>query len=233
MPYLVTAVGGFVLAYLLTFFFVFPQALVPDEGPVPNVVGLHLDDAMRRLREAGFDGKAGEQRYHAIAPEGVVLDQTPPGGARQPRGAVATLATSKGQLEAEVPRVVGLTRRQAQAALQNAGLELGDVRMREDRAPRGEVVAVEPVAGTMVPIPTAVRLTVSTGPSTIEMPDVTGQSYPQARAFLEQLGLRPQPPAFDSTSYMTEYTVLAQSPQAGARVAPGAQISLTVAGRAP
>ena len=107
------------------------------------------------------------------------------------------------------------------------------MRLRESNAPRGEVIAVEPVAGTVVPIPTAVRLTVSTGPATIEMPDVTGQAYPQARAFLEQLGLRPRPPAFDSTSVMTDYTVLAQSPQAGARVMPGAAISLTVAGRAP
>ncbi len=233
LPYLVTAAGGFLLAYLFTFFFIFPSALVPDEGPLPNVVGLPVDDAMRRLREAGFDGTQGESRYHVTAPEGVVLDQTPPGGSRQPRGAVATLATSKGQLEAEVPRVVGLTRRQATAALQNAGLELGDVRMRESNAPRGEVIAVDPVAGTVVPMPTTVRLTVSTGPSTIEMPDVTGQSYPQARSFLEQLGLRPQPPAFDSTSYMPEFTVLAQSPAAGAKVEPGSTVRLTVAGRAP
>jgi serine/threonine-protein kinase len=177
-----------------------------------------MDDAVRRLREAGFDGTQGESRYHGTAPEGVVLEQSPPGGSRQPRGAVATLATSKGQLETEVPRVIGLTRRQAQAALQNAGLELG---------------AVEPVSGTTVPMPTTVRLTVSTGPASIDMPDVTGQSYPQARSFLEQLGLRPRPPAFDSTSYMPEFTVLAQQPQAGARVTPGATVSLTVAGRAP
>ena len=233
LPYFVTAAGGFLLAYLFTFFFIFPTALVPDEGELPNVVGLHVDDAVRRLREAGFDGTQGEARYHATAPEGVVLEQTPPGGSRQPRGEVATLATSKGQLESEVPRVIGLTRRQAQAALQNAGLELGDVRLRESGAPRGEVIAVDPVAGTVVPTPSTVRLTVSTGPSTIDMPDVTGQPYPQARAFLEQLGLRPQPPAFDSTSYMPEFTVLAQSPQEGARVAPGATVSLVVAGRAP
>jgi serine/threonine-protein kinase len=233
LPYLVTAAGGFLLAYLFTFFFIFPTALVPDEGPLPNVVGLHLSDAERRLRQAGFESTRGEQRYHATAPEGTVLEQSPPPGARQPRGAVVTLATSRGQLQTEVPRVTGLTRRQAQAVLQNAGLELGDVELRESAAPRGEVIAVSPAAGTLVRTPTTVDLTVSTGPSAIDVPDVTGQTYPQARVLLEQLGLRPQPPTFDSTSFMPELTVLDQSPGAGSRVTPGSAVRLTVAGRAP
>ena len=233
LPYAVTAVGGFLLAYLFTYFFVFPTALVPDEGPLPNVVGLHVDDAIQRLRESGFDGTPGESRYHATAPEGVVLEQSPPAASRQPRGAMATLATSKGQLESEVPRLVGLSRRAAQSTLQNAGLELGDVQLRESTAPRGEVIASEPTAGTVVPIPTEVRLVVSTGPAAMDMPDVVGQSYPQARALLEQLGLRPQSPTFDSTSYMPEFTIVSQSPGAGARVSPGARVSLVVAGRAP
>ena len=233
LPYLVTAAAGFLLAYLVVFFFVFPTALVPDEGALPDVVGLHVDDAVQRLREAGFDGTQGESRFHASAPEGVVLEQSPPGGSRQPRGAVATLATSRGQLESEVPRVVGLTRRQATAAITNAGLELGDVQLRESEAPRGEVIAVDPVAGTVVPMPTTVRLVVSTGPASLAMPDVTGQAYPQARTLLEQLGLRPESPTFDSTSYMPEFTVLGQEPAGGTRVRPGARVTLRVAGRAP
>lgn len=233
LPYLVAAAGGFLLAYLVVFFFVFPTALVPDEGDLPDVVGLHVDDAVQRLRESGFDGAQGEGRFHASAPEGVVLEQSPPAGSRQPRGAVATLATSKGQLESEVPRVIGMTRRQATAALTNAGLELGDVQMRESEAPRGEVIAVDPVAGTVVPMPTSVRLVVSTGPASLAMPDVTGQSYPQARTLLEQLGLRPEAPIFDSTSYMPEYTVLGQEPAGGTQVRPGARVTLRVAGRAP
>ena len=233
LPYLIAAAGGFLIAYLAVLFFVLPTALVPDEGPVPNVVGLYFDDAVQQLRHQGFDGAQGESRYHGTAPAGVVLDQTPPADSRQPRGTMVTVATSKGQLESEVPRVVGLSRRQAQAALQNAGLELGDVQSRESDAPRGEVIAISPVAGTRVPMPTTVRIVVSKGPAEMDMPDLVGQSYPQARSLLEQLGLRPEQPEFDSLSYMPEYTVLSQSPAAGARVEPGAHVTLRVAGRAP
>lgn len=233
LPYVITAAGGFLLAYLIVFFFVFPADLVPDDAPLPAVTGLYYEDAVRRLRQDGFEARRGEQRYHATAPDGVVLEQDPPAQSRQPRGTTVTLATSRGQLEAQVPGVIGLTRQQAEAALTNAGIQLGDVGQRESSAPRGEVIAVEPTAGTTLQLPAAVRIVVSSGPSQLEMPDVVGQSYAQARVFLEQVGLRPEQPTYDPDSYMPEFTVLSQSPEAGAMVSPGARVSLRIAGRQP
>lgn len=233
LPYLIGAVGGFAVGYVLVFLFVFPGSVVPDEAKLPNVTGLHVDDAVRRLRMAGFDGEQGEERYHVNAPKGTVLEQDPQGGTMVPRGTMVTMSTSKGQLEAQVPRLLGLTRRQAQTALQNAGFEVGDVLPQPSNAPRGEVIATSPLTGTTQPIPSAVNLTVSSGPSELEMPDVVGQSYPQARVLLEQLGLAPGTPLYDSTSYMTEYTVIAQSPLPGVAVAPGTAVTLRVAGRSP
>ena len=230
LPYLLTAAGGFLVAYFFVFFFVFPSRLVPDDAEVPNVVGLHYDDAVRRLRLAGFDGDRGEERFHATAPEGTVLAQEPAGESRRPRGTRVTMATSRGQLEAPVPRVVGLTRRQAETALTNAGFELGDVRQRSSDAPRGEVIAVDPVSGTVLPVPSAIAITLSTGPAALEMPDVVGQSYPQARILLEQLGLRAAQPEYDSLSYMPRNTVLSQSPLPGASVPTGSTVNLRVAG---
>lgn len=233
LPYLAGAGIGFAVGYLLIYFLVFPTSLVPDDAAVPSVTGLYQEDAVRRLKMAGFDGGAGESRYHSSAPAGTVLDQDPPGGAMMPRGTRVTMSISKGQLEAQVPSVLGLTRRQAELSLQNAGFELGDVRPRPSNEPRGEVIAVEPVAGTTLPIPSTVSLTVSSGPASLDMPDVVGQSYPQARVLLEQLGLAPQPPVYDSTSYMEEYTILGQAPLPGVEVTPGTQVTLRVAGRAP
>jgi len=233
LPYLVGAAGGFMLGYLIVFLFVFPGSVVPDDARLPSVTGLHLDDAIRRLRMAGFDGEQGEERYHASAPQGTVLEQQPQGGEMLPRGTRVALSVSKGQLEAQVPRLIGLSRRQAQTVLQNAGFVLGDVLAQPSNSPRGEVIAMTPLSGTTQPIPSAVQLTVSSGPAELDMPDVTGQSYPQARVFLEQLGLDPRPPVFDSTSFMPEYTVLAQSPLPGVAVAPGSPVTLRVAGRMP
>lgn len=233
LPYLVGAGGGFAIGYLLILLFVFPGKGTQDEVQLPNVTGLPLDDAVRRLRMAGFDGRQGEERNHATSPAGTVLEQDPPGGTAVPRGTVVSLATSNGQQEAQVPRLLGLTRAQAQAALEGAGFELGDVRPQPSSAPRGEVIAMNPLAGTTQPVPSVVNLTVSSGPSTLEMPDLVGQSFPQARALLEQLGLTVAQPHYDSTSYMPEYTVISQSPLPGVDVQPGSAVTLGVAGRAP
>lgn len=230
LPYLLTAGGAFLIGYLIVFFFVFPTGLVPDDAELPNVVGLYHDDAVRRLRLGGFEASRGEERFHATAPEGTVLEQDPPANSRQPRGTRVTLALSRGQLEASVPRVVGLTRRQAITALQNAGFELGDVKARDSDAPRGEVIAVEPTSGTMLPVPSAVVLTVSNGPAELEMPDVVGQTYAQARLLLEQLGLRTAEPSYDSTSFMPANTVLGQTPLPGTSVPPGTTVNLRLAG---
>jgi beta-lactam-binding protein with PASTA domain len=73
LPYFLAAAGGFLIAYLVVFLFVVPTAIVPDDGQVPNVVGLTYDDATRRLRDAEFEARPGQRIFHASAPQGTVL----------------------------------------------------------------------------------------------------------------------------------------------------------------
>jgi len=70
---------------------------------------------------------------------------------------------------------------------------------------------------------------VSSGPTTVELPDVTGQSLPDAEVLLQQLGLRAQA-TWDSLSYMSQNTVVGQSPAAGQSVRAGSTVTLIVAG---
>ena len=44
-PYLIVAVGGFLLAYVLLFVFAFPADVLPDDGRIPRVVGMSYDAA--------------------------------------------------------------------------------------------------------------------------------------------------------------------------------------------
>lgn len=233
LPYAAAAVGAFVVGYLVVYLFIFPKTETPEETAVPSVTGLYQDDAIRRLKVAGFEAADGESRNHPSAPAGTVLEQDPTGGTILPRGSRITLAISEGQQEAQVPSVLGLTRRQAESALQEAGFRVGDVRLRPSNQARGEVIAVEPVVGTTLPTPSTVALTVSEGPASLAMPDVVGQSYPHVRLLMEQLGLALGPPMYDSTSFQAEYTILGQSPLPGVEVTPGTQVTLRVAGRAP
>src|SRR5215210_937023 len=47
LPYAIAIIGGFLLAYLVVAFFVFPSGVIPRDIKVPNVTGLPFDDAVR------------------------------------------------------------------------------------------------------------------------------------------------------------------------------------------
>ena len=52
LPYAVAVIGGFLVAYLIVAFIVFPSGVVPGNAKVPNVIGLTFDDATKRLAAA-------------------------------------------------------------------------------------------------------------------------------------------------------------------------------------
>jgi beta-lactam-binding protein with PASTA domain len=231
IPYVIAATAGFVLSYLIVAFFVFPATIIPSDRKVPNVVGMAYDEAVKRLTSDGFRAATGEQRFHASAPTGTVLEQEPPPDAVEPKGAEIVLHVSSGQRRGEVPNVVGMTRQQAELAIENAGLDVGDVEEIRANTPRGTVSASRPVAGTRVTVPSSVTLTVSVGPASVDMPDVVGENYSRARTVLEQLGLRIGDVNVDSTSLAPGNTVIAQTPAAGRAVGAGSRVALTVSGR--
>ena len=232
IPYLASATSGFLLAYLIVAFILFPATLIPSDVKVPNVVGMRYADATKRLRQSGFVPSRGESRFHADAPAGTVLGQAPGPGGLEPKGTEIVLDLSRGQRKGEVPHVIGMTREQAQLALEAAGLGIGTVGEADASLPRGQVIETRPAPGERVPVPSAVNLIVSTGPAMVEVPDVVGQPYAEARALLGQLGFKVGDVTVDSVSRMPMNTVVAQTPAAGRPVQGGTGINLTIAGRA-
>ena len=233
LPYVIAAAGGFLLAYAIVFFFIFPARLVPEELKVPNVLGLTYDDAVHKLNAAGLKAEQGESRYNVGSPKTTVLQETPAAGAPAARGSKVVLDVSAGERRTEVPNVVGLTQEQAQLALEKVGLTMGDVTTHESPLPRGEVLSSTPVAGTQAVLPSIVTLVVSGGPSTILVPDLVGQPFAQAKSTIEQLGLRTAVITVDSAAAYPDGTVVSQSPAGGTSVEAGTGISFTVAGRLP
>ena len=229
LPYVLAIVGGFVLAYLLVAFVVFPSGIVPRDVKVPNVVGLDYGDAVRRLEQAGFKTEQGETRFNSSAPKMTVLEQTPSAGSNDAVGGTVTLAVSGGQKMGSVPALVGMTQTDAERSLEAAGFDVGEVTEQPNDAPRGQVIATRPSPGAQVPMPGSVALVVSAGPTVVLTPDVVGRNFAQARQLLEQVGLAlgdvttPNGGSADGSA-----TVLSQSPAANSQVARGARINLQV-----
>jgi serine/threonine-protein kinase len=236
LPYVVALGGGFLLAYLIVAFFVFPAGIIPQDVRIPNVIGLPYTDAVQQLEQKGFTAERGETRFHNAAPRGTVLDQQPAPGSREVPGLRVSLVVSGGQKFGTVPGVIGLSREQALSALEVAGFDVGDVSERPSNEPRGAVIDSRPRPGSQAPMPSAIALIVSAGPTTIVVPDVVGRPLADARLLLRQVGLNVGDVQWGATgASVADATavVVSQSPPAGSQAASGSRVNLFIGARTP
>jgi eukaryotic-like serine/threonine-protein kinase len=228
LPYVVVMGIGFALAYLIVAFFIFPSGIVPQDEAVPNVVGLEFRNAEAELTKVGFRAERGEERFHSSAPRLVVLEQAPAPGSRELMGTSVRLVISAGQRMGAVPNVVGMTREEAEVVLATAGHDVGETEERPSRQPRGEILETRPAAGTQAPMPSSIVMVVSSGPTRILVPDLTGRPLAEAQRLIEQIGLTIGRVAAERGTGPA--IVVNQLPFPGTEVEPGTRIDLTVLG---
>lgn len=135
-----------------------------SEGPatatVPSVVGLPAEQAVARLEEAELEARPAE--VFSEEPEGVVVSQSPEAGEEVRRDSAVRINVSQGTGETTVPDVVGQSRDEAVAALEDAELAATVVEV-PSAEPEGTVVAQNPQGGQTVRVGSRVRVNVSTG----------------------------------------------------------------------
>jgi serine/threonine-protein kinase len=94
--------------------------------------------------------------------------------------------------------------------------------------PAGTVISQSPRAGVDVRERTSVRLTVSSGPAEVAVPDVTGLDETSARLALERAGFQVQVTDESITDPARDGVVLRQTPSGGSRAEDGAVVTLVV-----
>jgi beta-lactam-binding protein with PASTA domain len=236
LPYVVAVGSGFLLSYLIVAFFVFPGRVIPQDVRVPNVIGLAYNEAAQALRQKGFSAERGETRFHNAAPRGTVLDQRPAPGSREAVTTRVTLVVSGGQKFGTVPAVIGLSREVAINTLEVAGFDAGDISERPSNEPLGAVIDSRPRPGTQAPMPSAVSLVISAGPTTVVVPDIVGRPLADARLLLRQVGLAVGDVLWGATgAAVTDASavVVSQSPPAGSQAASGSKVNVNVGTRTP
>ena len=127
-----------------------------------------------------------------------------------------------------VPDVTGKTQAEAAQALEDAGLSVGEVNEASDSdAEPGTVVRQDPAGGEEVDEGSQVGLTLSSGPATATVPDVTGMTEAEATGTLQDAGFASASASqYDLSAPVGE--VLAQLPEAGEEAAPGSPVGLLV-----
>ncbi|HEX8691799.1 MAG TPA: PASTA domain-containing protein [Longimicrobium sp.] len=190
---------------------------------VPAVTGQPLARAGAMLREAGLRA-AGPDTVTARGEPGTVVRQSVAAGELVRPGTAVRLSVAQGLVR--VPNLAGRPLDEAGALLRRARLARGAVDSAGSDRAAGTVVRQSPAAGAEVAPGTAVRLTLAQG--RVRVPDLAGRPLDEAGALLRQARLARG--AVDSAgSDRAEGTVVGQSPAAGAEVAPGTAVALTLA----
>lgn len=168
----------------------------PKSLPMPQLAG-ETEDAARALIDGKFDAQESEYRFDPTVAEGIVIAAY----GVDSQGAQFDLATVGEYGEGQpitllvslgpIPDVAGLTVDEAVQRLKDKDL-LGTTSEGlhdwSDTVERGKVIGVQVPEGTVVTTGTLLQLVVSDGVEQVEVPDVVGKTWAEAKPLLEAAG---------------------------------------------
>jgi len=197
----------------------------PPMTTVPDVVGTTVDAAVATLKDAKLDPNV--VFINSGSPVNQVTAQSIKPDKKVEEGTAIRINVSKGPAPLEVPGVLGVSYEQASATLSAAGFKVArqDV---ESTQPAGVVVGQDPSEGETAARGSTVTLQVSSGPTTVTVPDVTSQDEESARGQLEDAGFKAKPEQVDTDDPCLDGFVTDQDPAGGTDAEPGSQVTIFV-----
>lgn len=208
------------------YFFVGPGRRVP----VPEIAGMSAEQARAAIQAAELVWGEERTEYSDDVPSGSVITSSPAPGSRARVGSAVTVTISAGIEQKLVPNVSGMSVNEARAALQDAGLDLGEQTQEyHDSVPNGQVIDSTPAAGASVNHDSAVAVRVSRGREPVTVPDVTNQTREEATAALGGVGLRISETTEEYSDSVEQGRVISTAPSASTTgVYRGDQVTIVV-----
>ncbi|HJX48882.1 MAG TPA: Stk1 family PASTA domain-containing Ser/Thr kinase, partial [Gaiellaceae bacterium] len=193
---------------------------------VPSLVGQQSTDAVGALKDAHL--KPDVHEVPSSKPTGEVTAQDPPAGTKQPEGSPVRINVSKGPTPVSVPSVVGEPIASATSALRALGFNVSPNYV-DSSEPANNVISQTPAAGDSAGKGSVVSLTVSNGPKTSTVPDVTSLDLGSAEQTLHDSGFNARGIVYqDTPDPNSDGLVLSQAPVGGTQLKPGGNVTLTV-----
>jgi beta-lactam-binding protein with PASTA domain len=192
---------------------------------VPDLVGMTVGEAENQVGN-DFEVRV-QDRVEAEDPVNTIVSQRPENGGRAEEGSTISVTTVGTQV-ANVPNVVGQGDDAAQQALETQGFEVAVEESESSFADEGRVTGQSPRGGTSVEVGSRVTIDVGSGPSTVEVPSVYGNTADQAAGVLEQAGLKLGTVSEDYTSDVAWGQIFYQEPAEGESIEPGSAVAVTV-----
>lgn len=223
-PFFLALILWFLLSaclYLVADMLLMPYVAGKFKGTVkvPTLVSLPPDQAKGILDRDGLLymlDSTGDYSNDVAA--GKILSQYPVVGTEVKKGRRVWVKISKGFKSVQVPVLRGLSLRQAEISLQQAGLQVGRIRrVRHGAVPSGAVIGTSPPAHTTTEKGRNVDIDLSEGADAVSagMPSLLGMSLGQAKVQVKKLNLSLGKIGYKKDMKSLPNTVLSQTPAAG------------------
>lgn len=207
------------------------QGVNTETRKLENFVGQSYDDL---ISSGSFDYEfIAEYEQSDDKPSGTILSQSPSAGEKVIKGAKVTLVVAKTVDDIPLPNCYDVELERAKTILKKNNLT--NIKVKEvssENVEPGFVVYTDPKASSIVSANREIILYVSTGPSTttietLTVPDVTGLSQSDAKAFLKKAGFTNV--TFETAdSTVKKDIVISQYPSSGASVKANSPIKVTL-----
>jgi len=192
---------------------------------VPSLVGKSRDAAVAELTRLQLEPNVVQVSSSQQANQ--VTAQNPKPGVVVVAGSSVRINVSSGPKPVAVPSVIGQSYDSAAAQLQSAGFTVGRVDVDSDQ-PAGQVVDQSPPGNSTASNGSSVTLSVSKGPTTVTVPDVSLQTVAGARATLRAAGFKVSVVRQDTDDESLDGLVMSQDPGGNTQADPKSVVTLTV-----
>jgi serine/threonine-protein kinase len=173
-------------------------SVVPSLGPpsvaVPSLATMTCATGAATLKTAHLQGACVTGQFSDTVQNGTLISWSYKGvqnPTKAPYGSTIDMVPSMGHGPVAVPTSISQSDsfQDALVLLQAVGLQGTEKSAPNTTIPAGDVIALNPTSATLVPYGSTVTVTVSSGPPTVQVPDIIGDSVTQATTTLQNDGL--------------------------------------------
>jgi serine/threonine-protein kinase len=191
---------------------------------VPDLVGMSLDGAREKVGD-DFDVEVAKS-VSGERPVDTILGQSPSTGKAE-KGSTISVDVVGTQVS-DVPDVVGAGRAEAEQALKADGFTVEVDERESSFDDQNRVMGQDPSGGAPAEVGSGVTITVGTGPSSVPVPRLYGNTPAQAKSELQGAGLRLGTQSRDYNNDVAQGSIFFQDPSGGENVEPGTAVNVTV-----
>ena len=231
-PFIIIVLIGLIV------FFLFDDILMPlyvQKGKttkVPDVVGMSLEEAKLKIKEAGLDPKEAEYKNDKRYKIGSVTMQNPIAESEVKRDRGVYLTISGGEELVDVPNLKGKSVREAAFNLERYNLKQCTITYEpSEEIFANTIIRQEILPGAKIKSGNLIDVTVSQGHSTDKhpVPDVTLKTVNEAEKILMDSGFRIGKTTYQTNLDILPNTIIEQIPRAGELTQLGQPVDLIIA----